>query len=120
MNITYTKQGDYLIPDLKLKEKKSVKLGRYAKLRLKFIKHEMKPFYQKLLMEDKLTEYLFEIEAKANEMEINLMNCMKKQLKIDEELKEKNQMKWVQMMNNIANSTQEMVLNKIIYSYRTN
>jgi hypothetical protein len=120
MNITYTKQGDYLIPDLKLKEKKSVKLGRYAKLRLKFIKYEMKPFYQKLLMEDKLTEYLFEIEAKANEMEINLMNCMKKQLKIDEELKEKDQMKWVQMMNNIANSTQEMVLNKIIYSYRTN
>lgn len=55
----------------KIKREKSVKLGRYAKLRLKFIKHEMKPFYQKLLMEDKLTEYLFEIEAKANEMGTN-------------------------------------------------
>lgn len=120
MKITYTKQGDYLIPDLKLKEKKSIKLGRYAKLRLKFIKYEMKPFYQKLLMEEKLTDYLFEIEAKANEMEINLMNCMKKQLKIDEELKKKDQMKWVQMMNNIASSVQEIVINKIIYSYKTN
>ena len=48
------------------------------------------------------------------------MNCMKKQLKIDEKLKEKDRMKWVQIMNNIANSTQEMVLNKIIYSYITN
>lgn len=119
MEITYTKQGDYLLPDLKLKEKKNVKLGRYAKLRLKFIKHEMKSFYTKLLMGDRLEEYLSKIDAQANEMEINLMNCMKTKLKIDENLKANDQMKWVQMMNNISNSTQEMVLNKIIYSYRT-
>ena len=69
MEITYTKQGDYLLPDLKLKEKKNVKLGRYAKLRLKFIKQEMKSFYTKLLMEDRLEEYLSKMNSYAESLQ---------------------------------------------------
>lgn len=120
MKIMYTKKEDYLYPNLMLKERPKVKLGRYARMRLKYIKSEMKAFYQELLMKDELTDYLVKIEAEATEMEIRIINYMKKTQKVDEELKAKDQMKWVGMMNCIANSAQEMVLNKIIYSYRTN
>lgn len=118
MKISYIKQGDYMLPNLKLKQRKKIKLGRYARMRLKYIKEEMKAFYMTLLTKDELTEYLFKVEAEATEMEFRLIECMKKTQNVDEKLKEKDQMKWVQMMNNIANSAQEMVLNKIIYSYR--
>lgn len=119
--ITYSRYGDYLIPNLILDNGKvRPKIGRYGRLRLKFLKEEMKPVYTKMLMEDSLTDYLLEVDARATDMENMLINEMKKYQNIDEKLKEKDQMKWVQMMNNITNSTQEMVLNKIIYSYRTN
>lgn len=58
------------------------------------------------------------IKNNVTTMEFKLMDTMKRELNINEELKEKDQMKWVQMMNNISNCAFEMVLNKIIYSYR--
>ena len=111
--ITYSRYGDYLIPDLILdKGKVRPKIGRYGRLRLKFLKEEMKPVYTKMLMEDTLTDYLLEVDARATDMENMLINEMKKYQNIDEKLKEKDQMKWVGAMNMIAYSAREMVLGK--------
>ena len=93
------------------------KIGRYVRLRLKFLKEEMKPVYTKMLMEDTLTDYLLEVDAKATDMENMLINEMKKYQNIDEKLKEKDQMKWVGAMNMIAYSAREMVLGKCINTY---
>lgn len=118
MKITYTKHGNYLLPDLCLKERKRVKLGRYARMKLKFLKEENRPLYYSLLMKDELTDYLVRIEAEAIEMENNIINHMIKKLNVNEELKQKDQIKWVQMMNNISNCAFEMVYGKLIYSLR--
>lgn len=93
------------------------KIGRYGRLRLKFLKEEMKPVYTKMLMEDTLTDYLLEVDARATDMENILINEMKKYQNIDEKLKEKDQMKWVGAMNMIAYSAREMVPGKCINTY---
>jgi hypothetical protein len=116
--ITYSRYGDYLIPNLILDNGKvRPKIGRYGRLRLKFLKEEMKPVYTKMLMEDSLTDYLLEVDARATDMKNILINEMKKYQNIDEKLKEKDQMKWVGAMNMIAYSAREMVLGKCINTY---
>ena len=116
--IIYSRYGDYLIPNLILdKGKVRPKIGRYGRLRLKFLKEEMKPVYTKMLMEDTLTDYLLEVDAKATDMENMLINDMKKRSNIDEKLKETDQIKWVGMMNNIAHSAREIVFGKCINTY---
>lgn len=116
--ITYSRYGDYLIPNLILDNGKvRPKIGRYGRLRLKFLKEEMRPVYTKMLIEDTLTDYLLEVDASATDMENMLINEMKKYKIIDEKLKEEDQMKWGGAMNMIAYSAREMVLGKCINTY---
>lgn len=116
--ITYSRYGDYLIPNLILDNGKvRPKIGRYGRLRLKFLKEKMKPVYTRMLMEDSLTDYLLEVDARATDMENMLINEMKKYQNIDEKLKEKDQIKWGGAMNRIAYSAREMVLGKCINTY---
>ena len=68
MNITYTKCGDYLLPNLKLTEKENKPLNKYGLLRLEYLKNNKKALYQELLMKDKLNEHLFSVSIIAEEM----------------------------------------------------
>lgn len=116
--ITYSRNGDYLVPDLVIDNGKiRPKLGKYGRLRLKFLKEEMKAEYTKMLMNNTLTDYLLEVDAKAIDMENMLINELKKRSKIDEKLKETNQMEWVGQMNMIAYTAREMVMGKWINTY---
>lgn len=116
--ITYSRNGDYLVPDLVVDNGKlRPKLGKYGRLRLKFLKEEMKAEYTKMLMNNTLTDYLLEVDAKATDMENMLINELKKRTKIDEKLKETNQMEWVGQMNMIAYTAREMVMGKWINTY---
>lgn len=116
--ITYSRNGDYLVPDLVVDNGKlRPKLGKYGRLRLKFLKEEMKVEYTKMLMNNTLTDYLLEVDAKATDMENMLINELKKRSKIDEKLKETNQMEWVGQMNMIAYTAREMVMGKWINTY---
>lgn len=116
--ITYSRNGDYLVPDLVVDNGKlRPKLGKYGRLRLKFLKEEMKAEYTKMLMNNTLTDYLLEVDAKATDMENMLINELKKRSKIDEKLKETNQMEWVGQMNLIAYTAREMVMGKWINTY---
>lgn len=86
--ITYSRYGDYLISNLILDNGKvRTKIGGYGRLRLKFLKEEMKLVYTRMLMEDTLTDYLLEVDAKATDMENMLINVMKKHDNSDEKLK---------------------------------
>jgi hypothetical protein len=60
INITYTKCGDYLLPNLKLTEKENKPLNKYGLLRLEYLKSNKKALYQELLMKDKLNEHFFQ------------------------------------------------------------
>ncbi|CDC61404.1 putative uncharacterized protein [Clostridium sp. CAG:417] len=59
MKVTYTRKGDYLLPDLYLEKGENYgRLGRYGILRLHFITQNKQALYETLLMTNKLTHHL--------------------------------------------------------------
>ena len=116
MNITYTKCGDYLLPNLKLTEKENKPLNKYGLLRLDYLKSNKKALYQELLMKDKLNEHLFSVSIIAEDRINNIVNnLIELDSSITEKLKSENQLLWVQKMNNCKNTAEEIVLKEIIY-----
>ena len=116
MDITYRKVGDYYVPNIKVPEQiKGFKLEKYSGLRLQFLKEHRRGEYTYLLIENKLQSHLLEVQKNAkNEYEM-LMKELKIKENITEELKEKDQMKWVGLMNNISNIADEIVIKKYVY-----
>ena len=115
MNISYTKKGDYLLPDLILENKKQYNVGKYGLLRLNYIKKEKSGLYFDLLVNDKLNEYLHNIDTTIMEKVQKLITELAEKENISEKLKENNQMLWVSKMNNIKNIAEEIILKEYIY-----
>lgn len=115
MNISYTRKGDYLLPNLILKDKKQFNIGKYGLLKLEYLKKHKRGLYTELLMKDKLNEYLHDIDINLMEKEQRLIKELAEKENITEELKSSNQMLWIGKMNNIKNRVQEIILKEYIY-----
>ena len=116
MNISYTKSGDYLLPYLILENKKQYNIGKYGLLRLNYIKKYKSGLYFDLLVNDKLNEYLHNIDTTVMEMVQKLIKELAEKENITEELKSSNQMLWIGKMNNIKNIAEEAILKEYIYA----
>ena len=92
--ITYTQQGDYLLPNLKLPEQPKVKNGIWGKRHLKYIKHRRPILYTNLLTSCKLTAYLADINEQAEELFFRLVKQLAEKEGVTEQLKADNQMLW--------------------------
>ena len=116
MKIEYTKVGDYYLQNLVAPSNmKNFEIGKYGKLRLKYLKEHKKAEYTILLMDNKLLKHLMEIDKIANERFDLLMKQFAQKENITEELKAKDQLKWVGLMNNIKHSAEEIILKELIY-----
>ena len=115
MNISYTKSGDYLLPDLILKDKEQFNIGKYGLLRLNYIKKYQLGLYFDLLINDKLNEYLHNVDTIVMEKVQKLIKELTEKENITEELKSSNQMLWICKMNNIKNIAEEIILKEYIY-----
>ena len=115
MNISYAKKGDYLLPNLILKEKIQYNIVKYGLLRLEYIKKYKLGLYFDLLVNDNLNEYLHNIDTTIMEKVQKLITELAQKEKITEQLKENNQMLWVSKMNNIKNIAEEIILKEYIY-----
>ena len=113
--ITYTKQGDYLLPNLKLPEQPKVEIGIFGKRHLRYLEHNRKILYTNLLTKGKLTAHLAEIDKLAEDMFFRLVKQIAEREGVTEQLKAKDQMQWVRKMNNIRNRAEEIVNNEMIY-----
>ena len=114
--ITYHREGDYLIPDLTMENSnEDYHIGKYGRLRLNYIKDYKKGLYTELMIKGTLSKHLADIEKAAAER----INLTVKQLaeaeNVNEDLKSRDQLAWVQAMNNIKNRAEEIVYNEIIY-----
>ncbi len=116
MNISYTKNGDYLLPNLILKDKKQYNIGKYGLLRLNYIKKYQLGLYFDLLVNDKLNEYLHNVDTTVMEMVQKLITELAEKENITEELKSNNQMIWIGKMNNIKDIAEEIILKEYIYA----
>ena len=114
--ITYTQQGDYLMPDLKLPEQPKVEIGIWGKRRLHYLKNHHPIIYTNYLTSCTLTAHLADIDEEANEMFDRLVKQFAKQKGVTEQLKAEDQMLWVRKINNIRNRATEIVNKELIYT----
>lgn len=115
--ITYTQQGDYLLPDLKLPEQPKIEIGIWDKRHLRYIKQYRPILYTNLLTKCELTNHLVDIDEEATKMFNELVNQIAKQEGVTEKLKADSQMLWVRRMNSIRNEVTKIV-NNTISSFR--
>ena len=95
MNITYTQNGDYLIPNIVIRKTKP--LGHYGRLRKAYLEMRRPILFNELVLSDKLFEHCAEIdEAARNRMEL-IVPKLAKQYGVTEQLKAENQMEWVRL-----------------------
>ena len=113
--ITYTEHNGLYYPDLALPEQTNYTLGKYANLRLDFMKKYRRGTYTTLLTEGRLNEYLHDIDIQAHELLDDIIPRLAKKRGIDEVLKAYNALRWTAEMNNIKVSAEEIVLNSIVY-----
>ena len=109
---TYREEKGNLIPDVELPEQKPI--GKYGKMHLDYLKQHRRGRYSALLGEGRLNAYLADVDEQVHEMLSSLTVELAKAQGIDEHLKENDQMRWVQMMNNVRNSAEETVMRELI------
>ena len=116
MGGTYTRVGDYYLPDLKLpEEEKQANIGVWGMRHKRFLKENHRVLYANLMTSGKLVTYLDDIERQATTMFLRLVKELAEKENVNEELKSTDQMLWVQKMNNIRNRATEIVNAVLIY-----
>lgn len=114
--ITYTRQGDYNLPNLTLPEQDNREIGIWGQRRRRYLKEHHRILYYNLLTSCKLHNHLADVNEEATEMYDRLVGQLAEQEDVTERLKAENQMLWVQRMNNIRNRATGIVNQTIIYS----
>ena len=112
--LTYTKQGEYYLPNLTLGETSEQPLGKYGMMRRSFLQENKPIFYNDLILKGKLFDHLREIEETASRrMEQMMKELLEKNPAPD---KKTHQMEWVQHMNALKAQAEEVILNELINS----
>lgn len=113
--IEYTKVGDYYMPNLVLEKEEKIILNKYGKLRLKFLKENKKAEYTIMFMNGTLNKHLKEVQETADNKINLIIEKLKQQNNLTEEMKNTDQLYWVGMMNNFKSTAEEIILNELIY-----
>ncbi len=116
MDITYTKHGDYYYPDLALPPQPTDDIGRFGRMRKRFIKKHQPDTFALMLMENTLTQHLIDIDRQAMEQIDLITSQLAKAEGVTEELKARDQLEWVQAMNSCRARAEEQVIKEIVLS----
>lgn len=114
MELSYTRCGDVLFPDLCLSEEPEA-IGKYGLLRKDYLKEHKRGLYTSLLLTGKLDRHLAEIDRACNERVELITDQLAKREGVTEALKAKNQMEWARQMNGIRAKAEEVILTELIY-----
>jgi hypothetical protein len=113
--IEYTKVGDYYMPNLVLEKEEKIILNKYGRMRLKFLKENRKAEYMIMFTRGILNKHLKEIQQIAQERIDIIIEQLKQQNNLTEEMKNTDQLYWVSMMNNFKDTAEEIILKELIY-----
>ena len=114
MDLTYTRNSDYLFPALYL-EDANLPIGKYGLLRKSYLKEHNRGWYSSLLLTGKLDAHLAEIDRTCTERVELIMNQLAQREGVTEALKAADQMEWVRRMNSIQSWAEEIVLSELVY-----
>ena len=115
-NLTYTQNGDYLIPDLNLTEQPQRPLGKYGRMRKAYLKEHRPLIYNQLLLTEKLYPHLIEIDETANSRLEQMMPRLAEAAGATEELKARDPVQWVGLMNTCKAQAEEILMAELINS----
>ena len=115
-NLTYTQNGDYLIPDLSLSEQPEKPLGKYGRMRKAYLKEHRPLIYNQLLLTEKLYPHLIEIDETAQSRLEQIMPQLAKDAGATEQLKASDPMRWVGLMNTCKAQAEEILMAELINS----
>ena len=113
--IKYELRGEQYYPMLEISEQTNYEIGKYGHLHLDFIKNHRRGTYTTLLTEGRLNEHLHSIDEQIHEQLDLYIAQTAKRMGVTEERKASDPMRWVQMMNNIKASAEEIVFKEVVY-----
>ncbi len=116
IGLWYELQGDYYIPCLKLPDEGQRPIGIWGQRHLRYLRQHRKVLYTELQISGKLNGYLADLNEQAENMFIEMVKQMAAMENVTEQLKDQNQMLWVQRMNSIRDRAMETVNNDLIYA----
>ena len=116
MELTYTEQNGLLIPDLVMDAQLSGSLGKYGRMRKRYLEQKHDGAFSALVLSGTLTQHLVEVDKTAREQMETLIRQLAAAEGVTEELKSRDQLEWVRRMNSIRNRAEEIVINDLIYN----
>ena len=114
--LNYTKNGDYLIPDIQLSVQEQKPLGKYGRMRRAFLQENNTLLYNHLILTEKLYPHLIEIDRTAQERMDTMLPHMMEAAGVTEELKACDPMRWVGLMNTLTAQIEEILIRELICS----
>lgn len=114
--LSYIKNGDYLIPNLSLSQQEQQPLGKYGRMRKQYLQEHRPVLWNTMILSEKLYPHLREVDQTANRRMEQMMEELKKSAGVTEELKASDPMKWVGLMNNLQAQAEEVILRELIFS----
>ena len=111
----YVRQGDYYIPNLVLPKQKKIRLNKYGRMRLNYLKEHKKEEYTIMFMENTLIDHLEEIQETATKRVNQIIDDLKAKRNLTEDMKNTDMLYWVGTMNAIKQQAEEIILNELIY-----
>lgn len=116
MGGTYRREGDFLIPNLVLPDTGDYQIGKYGRMRRRYLKEHRRVLYTNLLTSGNLRCHLAEIDQACNERIESIVSAIAEQEGVTEALKAADQVEWVRRMNSIRNRAEEIVLTELVYA----
>ena len=114
--LTYTRSGDYWIPDLSLSQQENLPLGKYGRMRKAYLQEHRPVLWNSLILSEKLYPHLREIDETANSRLEQMMPGLMQSAGVTEALKASNPLKWVGLMNSLKAQAEEVILTELIYA----
>lgn len=116
MGGTYRQCGDYLIPEISLLNTETTHIGKYGRIRQRYLKEHRRILYNAMLLDGTLWNHLAEVDETCKERMDMLILEMKGKQGITEDLKARDPMAWVGAMNNIRNAAEEILFAEVIFA----
>ena len=115
MGGTYTQVGDFLLPNLYFESGEDYHIGKYGRMRKRYLQENRPILFSNLLLSGKLDQHLAEIDRACADQVNLITRQMADREGVTEALKAVDQFEWVRRMNSIQNRAEEIVLNELVY-----
>ena len=116
MGGTYRQCGDYLIPEISLPNTETTSIGKYGRMRHRYLKEHRSVLYNAMILDGTLWNHLADVDKICKDRLDVLVLGLKETQGITEELKARDPMAWVGAMNNIRNAAEEILFVEVIYA----